>query len=110
MNLSRCFSDLPACVPSAEDSQRLSRQVRELQDESLAVVEAARAAGGAMEHVRSTWDSYCEGLSSLQAWLDLSQTAEVCARGCSHYAGGLHNLLFTGSCSSSRFLHEVPLL
>ncbi|XP_048842251.1 nesprin-2a [Brienomyrus brachyistius] len=61
----------------AEDSQRVSGRVRELLDESFAVVEAARAAGGAMERVQSTWDSYCEGLSSLQAWSHHSQTAEV---------------------------------
>ncbi|KAJ8356434.1 hypothetical protein SKAU_G00192280 [Synaphobranchus kaupii] len=54
----------------AEDSQRVSRQVREAEVESALKIEAVAAARTAMERALSAWDTYNEGLSSLQAWLE----------------------------------------
>ncbi|KAJ8410368.1 hypothetical protein AAFF_G00203490 [Aldrovandia affinis] len=53
----------------AEDSQRVSQQVREAEADSVSRMEAVTGARSAMERALSAWDTYNQGLSSLQAWL-----------------------------------------
>ncbi|XP_035278891.1 nesprin-2-like [Anguilla anguilla] len=54
----------------AADAQRVSRQVREAEEETALKIEAVAGARSAMEQALSAWDTYNEGLSSLLAWLE----------------------------------------
>ncbi|XP_056282750.1 nesprin-2-like [Pseudoliparis swirei] len=61
----------------AADFQHISQQAKQLEDDSTEVLEGVTAAKSAMGRVLSAWDSYSDGLSSLQAWLEQSQGHKV---------------------------------
>jgi len=52
-----------------ENSQRVTRQVREAESEAELVTQAVATARGMMERVESAWETYNKRLTSLQAWL-----------------------------------------
>ncbi|XP_068456286.1 nesprin-2 [Clinocottus analis] len=56
----------------AADFQHVSQQVKQLEEDTASVSEGVTAAKSAMGRVLSAWDSYSDGLSSLQAWLEQS--------------------------------------
>ncbi|XP_059211817.1 nesprin-1 [Centropristis striata] len=52
-----------------EDSQLVTRQVKEAESEAEVVTQAVTAVRGTMERVVSAWDTYNKCLTSLQTWL-----------------------------------------
>ncbi|KAI3363656.1 hypothetical protein L3Q82_001281 [Scortum barcoo] len=52
-----------------EDSQRVTRQVKEAESEAELVTQAATAARRTMERVVSAWETYNDCIASLQTWL-----------------------------------------
>ncbi|KAM4521617.1 nesprin-2a isoform 3-T4 [Odontesthes bonariensis] len=52
-----------------ENSQRVTRQVREAESEAELVTQAVATARGMMERAESAWETYNKCLTSLQAWL-----------------------------------------
>ncbi|KAF0044213.1 hypothetical protein F2P81_003371 [Scophthalmus maximus] len=59
----------------AADYQHVSQQVKQLEEDTAVVLEEVTAAKGTMGRVLSAWDSYSDGLSSLQAWLEQGSAA-----------------------------------
>lgn len=62
-------------APAAADYQHVSQQVKQLEEDTAVVLEEVTAAKGTMGRVLSAWDSYSDGLSSLQAWLEQGSAA-----------------------------------
>nr|XP_020467227.1 nesprin-2-like [Monopterus albus] len=54
----------------AADYHRVSQQVKQLEEDTAAVLEEVTKAKSTMGQVLSAWDSYSDCLSSLQAWLE----------------------------------------
>ncbi|KAM6915050.1 nesprin-2-like [Xenentodon cancila] len=54
---------------TGDDSQRVSRQVREAESDAELVAQAVTAARGTMERAESAWESYNRLLASLLPWL-----------------------------------------
>ena len=71
--------------PPAVDFPHVSQQLKQLEDDTSALLNDLTAVKGTMGRVLSAWDTYSDGLSSLQAWLEQSSVrhmhghlAEVC--------------------------------
>lgn len=54
---------------SGEDSQRVTRQVKEAESEAELATQAVTAVRGMMERALSAWGTYNQCLTSLQTWL-----------------------------------------
>eukprot|EP00064_Thunnus_orientalis_P017569 superscaffoldBa00003775_g17653 len=54
----------------AADYRHVSQQVKQLQEDTATVLEEVTAAKSSMGRVLSTWDSYSDCLSSMQAWME----------------------------------------
>ncbi|KAF3845083.1 hypothetical protein F7725_008246 [Dissostichus mawsoni] len=63
---------LTACpfCSSAADYHTVSQQVTQLEEDTAIVLEEVTTAKSTMGRVLSAWDSYSDGFSSLQAWLE----------------------------------------
>lgn len=59
-----------SCFPfPASDYLHVSQQVKQLEEDTIEVLEEVKTVKCTMGRVLSAWDSYCDCLSSLQAWL-----------------------------------------
>ncbi|XP_062253434.1 nesprin-2a [Platichthys flesus] len=56
----------------AADYNHVSQQVKQLEESTALVLEEVTTVKSTMGRVLSAWDSYSDGLSSLQAWLEQS--------------------------------------
>lgn len=60
---------------SAADYHHVSQQVKQLEEDTAVVLEEVNTVKSTMGRVLSTWDSYSDCLSSLQAWLEQGSAA-----------------------------------
>ncbi|KAM3603169.1 uncharacterized protein V6R79_017666 [Siganus canaliculatus] len=68
-NLQEKASAFTSKAALGEDSQRVTREVKEAESEAGLVTQAVAAVRGRMERVVSAWDTYNNCMTSLQAWL-----------------------------------------
>lgn len=63
---------LPAVCPSSSAAEypQVSQQVKQLEEDTTVVLNEVTSAKSNMGRVLSSWDSYSDCLSSLQAWLE----------------------------------------
>lgn len=61
--------DLHILHSPGEDSQLVTRQLKEAEGEAELVTQAVTAVRGTMERVVSAWETYNKCLTSLQTWL-----------------------------------------
>lgn len=68
------------CSPgfSAADYQRVCQQVTQLEEDAAAVLSEVRSAENTLGRVLTAWDSYSDGLSSMQAWLEQVSAGRDC--------------------------------
>ncbi len=67
--LAECLTDDSFCS-SAADYHSVSEQVKQLEKDTVVVLEEVTKAKSTMGRVLSAWDSYSDCLSSLQAWME----------------------------------------
>lgn len=60
---------------SAADYHQVSQQVKQLEEDTAAVLEEVTKTKSTMGRVLSAWDSYSDCFSSLQAWLEQGSAA-----------------------------------